>query len=80
MRIIQNIKMQISKLADGTTFKYEQLAVEPQEYIAAAKVIERLISTGVINRISTGMFYKPRNTVFGELKPNEDEILKPLLI
>ena len=79
MRITQKIQNEISKLADGTTFKYEQLAIEPQEYAAAAKVIERLIAKGVIKRISTGVFYKPKKTVFGELRPNEDELLKPYL-
>ncbi|MEA4975298.1 MAG: DUF6088 family protein [Paludibacter sp.] len=79
MRITQKIQKEISKLADGTTFKYEQLAIEPQEYVAAAKVIERLIAKGVIKRISTGVFYKPKKTVFGELRPNEDELLKPYL-
>jgi len=79
MGVTQNIQKQISKLADGTTFKYEQLDIEPQEFSATAKAIERLIAKGVIKRVSTGVFYKPKKTVFGELKPNEEEILKPYL-
>ena len=79
MRVTKNIQKQISKLADGTTFKYEQLAVEPKEFVAAAKAIERLIGRGVIKRVSTGVFYKPRKTAFGELKPIEDELLKSYL-
>ncbi|GHV10126.1 hypothetical protein FACS1894162_2740 [Bacteroidia bacterium] len=79
MTITQKIQKQISKLADGTTFKYEQLGIEPQEYTAAAKALERFVNKGVIKRISTGVFYKPKQTVFGELKPNEEEVLKPYL-
>jgi len=79
MGVTQKIQKQISKLADGTTFKYEQLAIDPQEFSAAAKAIERLIAKGIIKRVSTGVFYKPKNTVFGELKPTEEEILKPYL-
>ncbi|MCK9449729.1 MAG: DUF6088 family protein [Bacteroidales bacterium] len=79
MGVAQNIQKQISKIADGITFKYEQLTIEPQEFPAAAKAIERLIAKGIIKRFSTGVFYKPRKTVFGELKPNEDEMLKPYL-
>jgi hypothetical protein len=79
MGVTQKIQIQISKLAEGTTFKYEQLAVEPQEFVAAAKAIERLIAKGVIKRVSTGVFYKPKKTIFGDLKPNEDELLKPYL-
>jgi hypothetical protein len=79
MGVTQKIQKQISKLADGTTFKYEQLAIEPQEFSATAKAIERLIAKGIIKRVSTGVFYKPKKTVFGELKPSEEEILKPYL-
>lgn len=79
MGVAQKIQKKISKIAEGTTFKYEQLAIEPQEYIAAAKAIERMIEKGVIKRISTGVFYKPKKTVFGKLKPKEDEILKHYL-
>lgn len=79
MGVTQKVQEQISKLAEGITFKYEQLAVEPQEYVAAAKAIERLIAKGIIKRVSTGVFYKPKKTVFGELKPNEEELLKPYL-
>jgi len=79
MGVTQKIQKQISKLAEGATFKYEQLSVKPKEFVAAAKAIERLITKGIIKRISTGVFYKPRKTVFGELKPNEEELLKSYL-
>lgn len=79
MNVTHKIRKKISKLAEGTTFKYEQLSVEPQEFVAAAKAIERLIAKGLIKRVSTGLFYKPKKTVFGELKPNEEELLKPYL-
>ncbi len=79
MGVTQNIQKQVSRLAEGTTFKYEQLSVEPQEFVAAAKAIERLIAKGIIKRVSTGVFYKPKKTVFGELKPNEEELLKSYL-
>jgi len=79
MTVIQKVQNQISRLNEGTTFKYEQLAIEPQEYAAAAKAIERLIEKGIIKRVSTGIFYKPKKTVFGDLSPSEEELLKPYL-
>ena len=33
----------------------------------------------MIKRVSTGVFYKPKQSAFGELKPREDELLKPYL-
>lgn len=79
MKIAQKIEKQINKLKEGTTFKYQQLSIESNEYSAAAKAIERLIEKGIIKRVSTGVFYKPKQTIFGELKPNEEELLKPYL-
>lgn len=79
MKVAQKIEKQINKLKEGTTFKYQQLSIESNEYSAAAKAIERLIEKGIIKRVSTGIFYKPKQTIFGELKPNEEELLKPYL-
>lgn len=79
MKTAQKIENQINKIKAGTTFKYQQLSIQSTEYSAAAKAIERLIAKGIIKRISSGIFYKPKQTVFGELKPNEQELLKPYL-
>jgi hypothetical protein len=79
MKVTEKIETSISKMPDGTAFKYEDLAIAPDEYPAAAKAIERLIKKGLIYRASTGVFYKPKKTAFGNLKPKEDELLKPYL-
>jgi predicted transcriptional regulator of viral defense system len=79
MKVAQKIEKKINKLKEGTTFKYQQLSIESNEYSAAAKAIERLIEKGIIKRVSTGVFYKPKQSIFGELKPNEEELLKPYL-
>jgi len=79
MKVAQKIEKQINKLKEGTTFKYQKLSIESNEYSAAAKAIERLIEKGIIKRVSTGVFYKPKKTIFGELIPNEEELLKPYL-
>ena len=63
----------------GLTFKYQQLGIANNEYGAAAKAIERLIARKIIKRIAVGVFYKPKKTVFGELKPGEEERLRPYL-
>jgi hypothetical protein len=79
MKVAEKIEKRIVKMPEGTTFKYQQFDIAPNEYIAAAKAIERLIRRGIINRASTGVFYKPKQTAFGSLKPREEELLKPYL-
>lgn len=79
MKVTEKIKKKLNRLREGTTFTYQDLGIEPFEFGAAAKAIERLIKKGLINRASTGLFYKPRKTVFGELRPKEEELLKSYL-
>jgi len=79
MKVAEKIELKINRMQEGTTFKYQQLGIEQSEYSAAAKAIERLIKKGVIRRVSTGVFYKPKQSAFGELRPREVELLKPYL-
>lgn len=79
MKVAEKIEKRIKRMPDGTTFKYQQLNIAADEYSAAAKAIERLIGKKVIKRVSTGIFYKPKKTIFGELRPGETEIIKPYL-
>ena len=79
MKVTEKIEKKINKMADGTTFRYQDLAITQIEYPAAAKAIERLIKRDLIKRASTGVFYKPQKTAFGILRPKEEELLKPYL-
>ena len=79
MNISKKIESIINKMNDGDTFTYQDLEIQKSEYLATAKTLERLIKKAYIKRISTGVFYKPKQSVFGELKPNEEEIIKPYL-
>lgn len=79
MKIAQKVARQLSQISEGTTFRYQDLSIEPEEYPSAAKALERLIAKGIVRRVSTGVFYKPKRTVFGEIRPKEEELLKPYL-
>ena len=79
MKVAEKIERKINRMQEGTTFKYQQLGIDQSEYGAAAKAIERLMKKGIIKRVSTGVFYKPKQSAFGELKPREEELLKPYL-
>ena len=79
MTVSQKIDKQLTLLSEGVTFRYQGLSIEPSEYTAASKKIERLIASGILKRVSKGVFYKPKQTVFGILQPNETELLKQYL-
>ena len=79
MTIAKKIEDKVKSLPIGTTFNYQTLSVKADEYAATAKALERLIKKEVIKRVSTGVFYKPKQTIFGELMPREEELLKNYL-
>ena len=79
MKTTKKIEQWLDTIDVGSTFKYDLLPIESNEFTAAAKTIERLIIKNKIKRISKGLFYKPEQTPFGELKPSEEALLKPYL-
>ncbi len=79
MNIAKKIEEKIDNIESGKIFTYKNLNIKKEEYSATSKSIERLIKKKIIKRISTGVFYKPKQTVFGELKPDEEKIITPYL-
>jgi len=79
MNIAKKIEEKLKTINEGEIFTYKELSINKNEYQSAAKSIERLIKKGIIKRVSPGIFFKPKQTVFGELLPKEEEILKPYL-
>lgn len=79
MKLAEQIRIQINKIPTGISFGYADLYIAKEDYQTAAKTLERLQGKGIIKKIAKGVFYKPENTVFGELKPDYYEQLRPYL-
>ena len=79
MNVTRKIEKCVGRMRAGAPFTYTEIGIDPSEYAAGAKAIERLLKKGTITRVSNGVFYKPRKTVFGTLLPSEDELLRPYL-
>jgi hypothetical protein len=75
----KTIQQQIQGIPEDTSFGYGELTIPAQQYPSAAKVLERLQQKGLIRKLSKGIFYKPKTTVFGEKRPGEEQVLKPYL-
>ena len=78
-RVSDKVAQQIRSLPEDISFGYGQLTLAKQDYQTAAKTLERLQKKGVIKKLSKGIFYKPKTTVFGEKRPDEQQLLKPYL-
>ncbi len=79
MKVAAKIKLKVNSIQPGRIFKYSDLGISRNEYRAAAKTLSRLVKEKAVKRLSTGVFYKPRTTAFGELGPSENEQLRPYL-
>lgn len=79
MSLATEIREKINQFPEGETFGYAELRIAKNAYPSAAKVLERLQKKGEIKKVSKGVFYKPKNTLFGELQPDYNEQLHPYL-
>ena len=79
MKVAARIRSAVSRIQPGRVFKYSDLGISHNEYGAAAKILSRLVKEKTVKRLSTGVFYKPKATAFGELGPSESEQLRPYL-
>ncbi len=73
------IQRKIERTESGTIIQMNDFNVPADKRMAMAKELSRLAKKGTIARLEKGKYYKPRKTLFGNLKPSEDEVLKSIL-
>jgi hypothetical protein len=79
MKTTDYIKSKISRLPKGFIFTYGDLRIEVNKTEAVIKALNRMAASGEIAKLSKGKYYKPEATVFGNLKPNQNQVVKDLL-
>jgi len=73
------IEDKINKLPKGYVFTYMDFISEVTKREAIIKHLNRMVASGKIEKLSKGKYYKPQNTVFGSLLPEQNQIVKDLL-
>lgn len=68
----------INSTSPGIIFTYSDFNISKEKEVALAKSLSRLSKSGTIVRLSKGKYYKPRKTTFGNLKPDENQIILSL--
>lgn len=79
MKTATRIEKMVRALPEGQVVGYVDMGIPKREYPAAAKALSRMVQEGLLKRASTGLFYKPKKTMFGELRPQEEQLLRPYL-
>ncbi|HRE42246.1 MAG TPA: DUF6088 family protein [Ignavibacteria bacterium] len=79
MSIAENITLIINRLPKGYVFTYADFITKVKGKEAVIKALNRLVVSGKIAKLSKGKYYKPENTPFGKLLPNQAQVVKDLL-
>lgn len=79
MKTSDYIRVTIDRLPKGYIFTYVDFTTEVNKKEAVIKALNRLAESGRIIKLAKGKFYKPENTPFGNILPNQYQIVKDLL-
>jgi hypothetical protein len=79
MKVSEYIESKIDRLPHGYVFTYTDMLVEVSQKEAVIKALNRMVKSGKIAKLSKGKYYKPENTPFGNLQPNQAQVVKDLL-
>ena len=75
----KSIKKRILDFEMGKVFRTEDLGLSRSEHNAAVVALGRLVQEGEIERLSPGIYYKPKQTRFGIVGPSMEERFRDLL-
>jgi len=79
MKVSDYVWNKIGKFPKGYVFTYSDFTTQANNKEAVIKSLNRMAQAGGINKLAKGKFYKPEQTPFGELLPDERQFVKDLL-
>lgn len=77
--ITKRIKEILDSTPPGKVLTIADFDVPLERQPALVRALSRLVANGSIRKIAKGRYYKPKQTVFGTLKPPVTEVVKDLL-
>ena len=79
MKLSENIILTINRLPNGYVFTYSDFRIEVDQFDSLVKALNRMEAAGKIMKLSKGKYYKPERSPFGNLQPNQAQVVKDLL-
>ena len=73
-----DIEQKLQGLAAGEVFDNTYFDVERIYLLALAKLLSRKVEAGQLTRLTKGKYYKPKNTMFGVLMPDSQQLIKSI--
>lgn len=79
MKTADYIAFTIDRLQKGYVFTYADFTTTVNKKEGVIKALNRMAASGKIVKLAKGKYYKPENTPFGNLQPNQAQVVKDLL-
>lgn len=79
MKTSEYISLTIDRLPKGYVFTYADFITEVNKKEAIIKALNRMVASGKIMKLAKGKYYKPEITPFGNLLPDQKQVVKDLL-
>lgn len=79
MKTTDYIAVTIDRLPKGYVFTYADFTTEVNKKEAVIKALNRMVVSGKIAKLAKGKYYKPESTPFGNLEPNQFQVVKDVL-
>ena len=79
MKIVDIIRSKVSRLGRGYVFTSTDFVGEVQSKEGLVKALNRLAASGEITKLGKGKYYKPERSPFGDLGPDQFQVVKDLL-
>lgn len=79
MKTSKLVATAIDRVPAGQVFGYTDLPADASQKEAVIKALNRLVQAGKLAKLAKGQYYKPKNTPFGKLLPNQQQMIKDLL-
>ncbi len=79
MKNTSYISDKINRLPKGYIFTYTDFLPKVKNKESIIKTLNRMAESGKISKFSKGKYYKPEETPYGKLQPNNYEMVKDLL-
>ncbi|MDR0738149.1 MAG: DUF6088 family protein [Prevotellaceae bacterium] len=74
------LKDKIGKLETGYVFTADEFEETAKSPTTVSRVLNEFVTEGFLRKLTKGRFYKPKTGKFGELPPDDYEVVKDLLV
>jgi predicted transcriptional regulator of viral defense system len=79
MTVSAAVAKSIKQYPPGEVFGYRDLPLYKDKPSNVVQIVNRLVKKDELKRLSKGKFYIPKQSVIGDLRPSDNELLKTVL-